>query len=207
MKYVDLSYEINGDMPVYPGDSAVNLTKTKGYEEDGFNEYTLVSSMHAGTHIDCPMHMMSDERFISEFDLERFIGNAVLLDVRGEMLIDLKDEYYKNIKEGDIVLLYTGWESKYGSNEYYESHPEVSNRFAEFLVQKKIKILGADMPSPDRESFSIHKILLGNNICILENLTNLSKLLYVEGLQVFAQPLKIKAEASLVRAIAIYQGY
>lgn len=207
MKYVDLSYEIENHMPVYPGDTTVTLERVKKYEEDEFNGYTLVSNMHAGTHIDCPMHMLNDERYVSEFDLGRFIGNAVLLDVRGEMSIELKDEYYKNIKEGDIVLLYTGWDSKYGSKEYYENHPVVGEKFAEFLVQKKIKMLGVDMPSPDSNTFSIHNILLGNNICILENLTNLSKLLYVEELQVFAQPLKIKAEASLVRAIAVYQGY
>lgn len=207
MKYVDLSYEIKNGMPVYPGDIEVDLKKVNNYEEDGVNCHTLLSNMHAGTHIDCPMHMVSDERYISELDLDRFIGNAVLLDVRGERLIDIKDEYYKDIKEGDIVLLYTGWESKYGSVEYYENHPIVSDKFAEFLVQKKIKILGIDMPSPDGNSFSIHKILLGNNICILENLTNLNKLLYVEDLQVFAQPLKIRAEASLVRAVAVYQGY
>lgn len=207
MKYIDLSYEINSDMPVYPGDIAVDLKKANNYKEDGFNGYTLLSAMHAGTHIECPMHMVSDERYISELDLERFIGNAILLDVRGQMSIELKDEYFKNIKEGDIVLLYTGWESKYGSQEYYENHPVVSDKFAEFLVQKKIKILGVDMPSPDSNPFSIHKMLLGNNICILENLTNLSKLLYVEDLQVFAQPLKIRAEASLVRAVAVYQGY
>jgi kynurenine formamidase len=207
MKYVDLSYEIKNDMPVYPGDISVDLKKVNNYEEDGFNCHTLLSNMHAGTHIDCPMHMVSDGRYISELELDRFIGNAVLLDVRGERLIDIKDEYYKDIKEGDIVLLYTGWESKYGTTEYYQNHPIVSDKFAEFLVQKKIKILGVDMPSPDGNSFSIHKILLGNNICILENLTNLNKLLYVEDLQVFAQPLKIRAEASLVRAVAVYQGY
>lgn len=207
MKYVDLSYEIKSNMPVYPGDIAVDLKKVNNYEEDGFNCHTILSTMHAGTHIDCPMHMVSDERYVAELDLGRFIGNAILLDVRGEKLIDLKDEYYKDIKEGDIVLLYTGWESKYGSDEYYENHPIVADNFAEFLVQKKIKMLGVDMPSPDNNSFSIHKILLGNNICILENLTNLSKLLYVEDLQVFAQPLKIRAEASMVRAIAVYQGY
>lgn len=207
MKYIDLSYEIQNEMPVYPGDEAVDLKKVKRYEEDGFNGYTLLSNMHVGTHIDCPMHMLKDERYISEFDLERFIGNAVLLDVRGEMLIELKDEYYKGIKEGDIVLLYTGWESKYSTKEYYKNHPIVSEKFAEFLVQKKIKMLGMDMPSPDSDLFRIHNILLGNNIFILENLKNLNKLLYVEGIQVFAQPLKIKAEASLVRAIAVYQGY
>ena len=32
MKYIDLSHEIKNNMPVYPGDIDVNLTKEKDYE-------------------------------------------------------------------------------------------------------------------------------------------------------------------------------
>ena len=63
------------------------------------------------------------------------------------------------------------------------------------------------MPSPDNGEFKIHKKLFENDIFILENLTNLNKLLYSEEIQIFAQPLKIQGEASLVRAIAVYNGY
>ena len=83
----------------------------------------------------------------------------------------------------------------------------LSDELTEFLIKKKIKMLGMDMPSPDRDKYEIHKKLCENEIFILENLTNLNKLLYNEGLQIFAQPLKIEAEASLVRAIAVYNGY
>ena len=53
----------------------------------------------------------------------------------------------------------------------------------------------------------MHKILLKNDIPLLENITNLNDLVYVEKFEVFAQPLKINAEASLVRAFAQYKGY
>ena len=72
--------------------------------------------MHAGTHIDAPLHMYEDKKFISEYPIDRFIGNAVLLDVRGEKVIGIKDEYYRDIKENDIVLLFTGWDNFYGKN-------------------------------------------------------------------------------------------
>ena len=55
--------------------------------------------------------------------------------------------------------------------------------------------------------YNIHKILLKNDIPLLENITNLNDLVYVEKFEVFAQPLKINAEASLVRAFAQYKGY
>ena len=74
--------------------------------------------MHAGTHIDAPLHMQENKSYISDYPIERFIGNVALLDVRGEKIIDVKDEYYINIKENDIVLLFTGWDNFYGKEEY-----------------------------------------------------------------------------------------
>ena len=117
------------------------------------------------------------------------------------------DKMMDYIKENDIVLLFTGWDNFYGKEEYYTEHPVVSRELAELLIKKKIKMLGMDMPSPDRDNYEIHNVLFENDIFLLENLTNLNKLLYNEEIQLFAQPLKVQSEASLVRAVAIYQGY
>lgn len=207
MKYIDLSHEIKNNMPVYPGDIDVNLTKEKDFNKDGYNMYSLYTEMHAGTHIDAPLHMKDNKKFISEYPIEKFIGNVALLDVRGEKIIELKDEYYKNIKENDIVILFTGWDNFYGKEEYYTKHPIVSMELVELLIKKKVKMVGMDMPSPDRNNYEIHNALFENDIFLLENLTNLNKLLYNEKIKLFAQPLKIESESSLVRAIASYEGY
>ena len=108
MKYIDLSYDIKSEMPVYPGDMELNSNKEKDYDKDGFNLYSFSTSMHVGTHIDAPLHMGKNKKFISEYSIDKFIGNAVLLDVRGEKVIGIKDDYYRDIKENDIVLLFTG---------------------------------------------------------------------------------------------------
>lgn len=207
MKYIDLSHEIKNEMPIYPGDVEVNLEQVNKYEEDGYNGYSLFTGMHAGTHIDAPKHILQTDKYISDYPIERFVGNAILLDVRGESIIEVKDEYYRSIKENDIVLLFTGHDKIYGTENYYTDHPVVSEELADLLVKKKIKILGIDAPSPDKNPYNVHKKLLENDIFVLENLTNLKELLYNEGIQIFAQPLKIQGEGSLVRAIALYQGY
>ena len=48
--------------------------------------------------------MKDNKKFISEYPIEKFIGNVALLDVRGEKIIELKDEYYKNIRK--MIQLY-----------------------------------------------------------------------------------------------------
>ena len=184
MKYVDLTQIIDNDTKVYSGDESFSIKQAADLERDGYTAYNIKTGLHVGTHIDIPMHMYKSSKYISEYPLDRFIGNGVLINVVGEDIICLKEEYYKKIKENDIVLFYTGYSSKFGEDDYFENHP-----------------------SPDKYPYNIHKILLKNDIPLLENITNLNDLVYVEKFEVFAQPLKINAEASLVRAFAQYKGY
>jgi kynurenine formamidase len=171
-------------------------------EQDGYCIWQLSSSMHAGTHVDCPMHLVNSATFIGEYPLESFMGKATLLDVSGQDIIAMKNEYYEKVREGEILLLYTGFDKYYGTKEYYESHPVITEDMAKFLVERRIKLVGIDMPSPDHMPYKAHKILLEGGIFILENLTGLDKLLHEEDIELFAQPLKLTAEASLVRAVA-----
>lgn len=70
------------------------------------------------------------------------------------------------------------------------------------LVRKRVKMIGLDTPSPDKIPFEIHKYLFQNNILIIENLTNLEKLIDGENFEVIALPLKIRADSSIARVIA-----
>ena len=126
MVLVDLSHKIESNMPVYPGDLKVSIEKEDTLENDGFNSYIMKSGFHCGTHIDAPMHMTESHMFIGDYSTERFCGPAVLLDVRGESVISLKEEYSEKINRNDIVLFYTGWDRFYGEDGYYEDHPVLS---------------------------------------------------------------------------------
>lgn len=201
MKLIDISHVLNIETPIYPGDYKLSLHKEKSLEKDSYTSYILSSSLHTGTHIDIPMHLVNDDRMVPDFTLDNFIGKGVLLDVRGEETISMKPCYEEMIKEGNIVLLYTGFDKKFKTEEYFTKHPVVSAELGNFLISKKIKILGMDMPSPDYPPFSFHKALLPNDIFILENLTNLQELVGISEFEVIALPLKLSAEASLVRAI------
>lgn len=199
---IDLSHVIDDQLPTYPGDSSIKLTKTKTFGIDGFTNYQLETGMHSGTHLDGPMHLTSQTKFISEIPLESFCGEGCLLDVRGEMEIRMKDEYRSKIKENSIVLFYTGHDQKYGSSEYFTPQPEIDLELAEFLIAKKTRIIGMDMASPDCSPFNVHQALLNHGVLVLENLTNLGALLELKRFEVMAFPLKIKADSSLLRVVA-----
>lgn len=198
---IDLSQTIASNMPVYPGDEATELVQTRFLTQDLHNNHRLTINMHAGTHVDTPMHMLPGD-YVSELPLEPYIGRGCLLDVRNQPCIQWQPEYEQIIKPGSIVLLYTGHDIWYGSDRYYHNHPCVAPDFCQHLVQKQIKMLGVDMPSPDAPPHPVHKQLLANGIYILENLTNLGQLLTLPQFEIIALPLKLKADSSPVRTIA-----
>ena len=152
--------------------------------------------MHSGTHIDTPMHLTDRETYINDIPLDMFVGRALMLDVRNESIIKFKEEYKDIVRNDDIVLLFTGHSDKYGREEYYSDQPVIDEELANFFVVKNIKMLGMDLPSPDKYPFEIHKKLFANNILIIENLTNLSELTGIKDFDIIAFPLKIRAEAS-----------
>ncbi len=202
LKFIDLSRVIVDEMPGYPGDKGPGLRQDKFFRADGHNDFRLETGMHAGTHVDGPMHMTDSKILIGEIPLDRFVGKGCLLDVRGQKTILPQEKYEEIIKAGDVVLLYTNYSEKYGTDEYFHHHPVVSEALADLFIEKKIKMLAMDLPSPDRHPFVIHKKLLKNDILIAENLTNLSALSAIGKFYVMAFPLKIEADSSPARILA-----
>ncbi|MBN1969137.1 MAG: cyclase family protein [Candidatus Delongbacteria bacterium] len=202
-RVIDLSHKINSEMPVYPGDLRTNLQQTKRFDIDLYNSFNLNCGMHVGTHIDGPLHMIDGKTNISEAELENFIGKAIIIDISKNLVYELNKDDLDFSDDVSIVLFRTGMSKFYGEEIYYSKSPQITGEVAEYLVKKKIKVIGFDSPSPDNYPYLIHKILFKNDIHIVENLTNLDKLEAKKEFQFIALPLKIDADSSLCRAIAM----
>ena len=199
---IDLSYPIISSMPVYPGDEPLLLEKINDIAQDGFTQFRLSAGMHTGTHIDGPMHLIRGGKYINELPIEQFTGTGCLLNVEGESIIRYKPDYDRLVAGKSIVLLHTGFDRMFGRKEYYRDHPAVSRELAQLFVDKNVKMVCMDSPSPDREPFEIHKLLLENDVLIAENLTNMDKLVAAVNIEVIALPLNIRADSSPARIIA-----
>ena len=140
--------------------------------------------------------------------LDRFVGEAVLIDVTHVQERKLPKEVLHNadIKEGDIVIFHSNLSNKWNTEAYEQEAFYLSEELAEELVQLKVKSVGLDFISPDEvttETSPIHHILLGNNIYLIENLTNLDA---INAKRFFfsAAPLKIKnSDGAFTRAFAV----
>lgn len=201
-EFIDLSYEIYNGMPVYPGDLKTELINNKKIIKDGYCSHNLKMGMHSGTHLDLPAHMIEDVRNAADISLAEVCGRAKLIYAAGDKIIKFRNEFKRLIESGDLVIIYTGFAEEYGNLKYYKQHPVISEELADFLIEKEIRLLGFDMPSPDRSPFKIHQKLFENDILILENLCNLDKLLGVNSFELLVFPLKVRAEAAPCRAAA-----
>ena len=202
MNLIDLTHSIRNNTPVFPGDELIGLDQIRSIENDGFTNFRLTSEMHVGTHLDGPLHKIAGATLIADLPPDRFTGNGILLDVSGETRIEFRESYRTQIPAESIVLFYSGLGMNFDEPDYFVTYPDFSEELAGFLVEKQIKMIGLDWCSPDHHPYPIHEILLGDNILILENLTNLDQLLNTPDFEIFAFPLKIEADSSPVRVVA-----
>jgi kynurenine formamidase len=201
VKIIDLTQLFTSDMPVFPGDEKPTLKNSYDAENDILH-YEATTGMHVGTHLDGPVHMVKGAKKLSEIDPERFIARGHVIDVRGKSEFDTDVLEGMIIKEGDCVLFYTDWGKDFRNPRYFDNFPVLTENLARKLVELKVKFIGTDTSSPDTLPYTVHRILLAEEILILENLTNLDKLLDFSRFEVIALPAKFDAEAAPVRVIA-----
>ncbi len=200
MKIVDLSVALSEQTPIYPGDPETKIIPAGIFEKDGYNDHYISVGTHVGTHIDAPLHMLAEGKTLDQFPIEHFVGRGRLIEVENNTF-DLEKVKQADIEEGDIVLFHTGMSDIYRKPEYLEDYPEIPGEIADYLVEKKIKIVGVDMCSPDYPPYKTHKILLSGDVLIIENLTNLAELAGKE-FTIYALPVKLELDAAPARVIA-----
>lgn len=193
-----------------------------GHTPTGFyySSYQFCTPEHGGTHLDAPVHFAENKLTTDQILLENLMGDAVIIDIskqalsNRDYLITIKDIEQWEQRNGTleafvIVLFRTGYGQFYPDAEKYFGtaargenavpllhFPGLDPEAADWLVKnRKIKAVGLDTPSIDygqSKEFRSHRILLGQNIPVFENVANLH-LLPEKGAYVMAMPMKIKA--------------
>lgn len=212
-RIVDLTHPIFDQMPVFPGDPEVSFQTTRSLTDGNYQVSRITIGTHAGTHIDAPLHCLTNQDAVDAIPLDQLIGWAEVIDLpiksKGSE-IDIHDlEPFSNrIVEGARILIRTGWSKLFGSQGFFSSFPGLTIDAARWLASRKIALLGIEQPSTHPiHHVETHRILLTGHISLVESLANM-ELLTRDRVYLVILPMKlVGADGAPVRAIAIEENF
>ncbi|HYC53557.1 MAG TPA: cyclase family protein [Candidatus Binatia bacterium] len=183
---------------------------------------------HGGTHVDAPIHFFEGGQSVEQIPLEKLMAPAVVVDVstsaQGSPDYELTTTDLTSfqavrgpIARGTIVLIRTGWASRWGDRRAYLGDdtpgdasslhfPGIGAEAARYLVEKGVAAVGIDTASLDpgkSTDFQAHRILAKAGIPGFENL-DIRDSLPAKGFTLLALPMKIEGGSGApVRVVAL----
>ncbi|MEE9567532.1 MAG: cyclase family protein [Desulfobacteria bacterium] len=154
IQLTNLSHAWGHHMPEWPSHPGINVLVKKFHAKDGVYQTEFEGIMHRGTHMDAPRHVTENTPDLLGYPLWRFFGTGVAVSIpKGKWEVitpeDLENARPK-IREGDMVMINTGMHKKLAdSDEYYAYSPGIYKEGAQWLVDKKVKLVGYDVQAND----------------------------------------------------------
>jgi len=201
---IDLSHTVEHGMITYKGLPGpiicdfLSREASKSHYAKGttFHIGKIEMVANTGTYIDSPFHRYADGKDLSELALEA-IANVEGLVFRADTAHQraIGAELFENADvNGKAVLVQTGWDRHWGSDQYFEGHPFLTAEAAEWLQEAGASLVGIDSLNIDNTSEGhrpVHSILLGADIPIVEHMCNLENL-PTSGFKLHAVPVKVQ---------------
>ncbi len=196
---IHLSHIIDPKIPRWPNDPPVEFEAVADLEKDGYYLRRLSLGEHSATHINAPNSFHATGASIDQYSAESLVLPAVVIDIcnqaahHPDYALTVSDvlaweQQYGRIASGSLVLLYTGWQSKWQDEAAFfnrdasgELHfPGFSSDATQFLLEERqICGVGIDTHGVDGgmdTTFATNRLVLEQPRIVLENLTNLDQL-------------------------------
>ena len=176
MRYVDITVPlIPGRVPLYPGDTELEVTRVQARAEGGSaNVSKLVCSLHCGTHVDGPAHFLDGEPGVDTVPVEELIGPAWVADATSAApMLDATTLDRLDMPSGTTrVLFKTTNSALWNEPHFVQDFVAVTADAAVALVDRGIRVVGIDYLSiaAYRDPAPTHEVLLRAGVAIIETL-------------------------------------
>src|SRR5215831_2064631 len=151
-EWTDLTWPLSPTVPRLASFPAPRIERIMAIPEQPFNVTEVSMVVHIGTHVDSPRHFFSDGPALDEVPLERLIGRGVVWQIEKPLESLLEPDDFERmspqVEPGEILVLDTGLVHHVGRPEY-DRHPALSVEAAEWLVERRVKLVAVDMPTPE----------------------------------------------------------
>ena len=198
-RVVDLSHPISPDIPLWPGDPALNFQTVSSLDDQDYFLRRFSMGEHSGTHLASPSAYYADGIDPDGIPAESLIAPAAVIDARGPASLDpdytlsagdVADWERRNgpINPNTLVLLNTGW-SRFWSQpaRFFNTGddgamhtPGFSLELVRFLLEwREVAGLGIDTHGIDAGAdtdLSVSRLVLARSALVLECLNNLDQL-------------------------------
>jgi arylformamidase len=196
MRFHDITVPFSTELPVYPGDPAVQISQVASLAAGDICTVSHLSfGSHTGTHVDPPAHFVAGRATLDQLSLEVLIGPARVVDVGEIRTIDLAAIEAAHLVGVERVLFKTRnsrlWQQ--GAHEFEREFVYLETNAAERLVELGVKLVGIDYLSIEKFNFdqpTTHYALLGHDVVIVEGL-NLAEVA-AGDYELICLPMKIK---------------
>jgi len=190
MKHIDLSHTITHGMLTFKGlpgplicDYLSREASRENYTGDTEFQIGRIDMVaNTGTYIDCPFHRYADGKDLSETRLERFVNlPAIVVRVPHRERIEVGAHDFGDLDVRDkAVLVHTGWDRHWGTEQYCEDHSFLTGDAAALLRDRGAVLVGIDSHNIDdtrsKNDRPVHSKLLADEILIVEHLRGLEQL-------------------------------
>jgi kynurenine formamidase len=200
---IDLSHPITDGMTTYPGlpapvvcDHLSHAAPQASYAEGTefhFGRIELVGN--TGTYVDVPFHRYRDGDDLAAAPLDRLANlPGVVVRVTGAADRAIDWHHFAAVDcQNRAVLVHTGWDAHWGTDDYFTGHPHLTEHSATYLRDQGAALVGIDSLNIDGthgDTRPVHSVLLGAGIPIVEHLCNLEAL-QTDGFRFTAAPPKV----------------
>lgn len=215
--------ELAGKLVAEPSPyNEVEMSYLRSWDTDNGSLCQWKLNDHFGTHLDAPIHIVPNSQSVDQVDINRLVGEAVVLDcsfANGRGLTgDDFERARPTVRPGDIVLVYSA-EEPGTLEDFVMNQTFVTPDGAQWLVRQGAKAVGVeafgfehlydglfvkkyyDKATPPPH-WPAHAICLRENVYILEGLGNLESIVG-KRVHFSALPLPVPGSSgSPVRAVA-----
>ena len=158
MTLIDLSHPIEDGMAAYPGLPPVRIFAILDHDAsreryEGKAEFLLGGAELAGntgTYLDAPFHRFREREDLARLPLETVAGlPGLVVDPAGPgRAVSLEGVDEASLR-GRAVLVRTGWDARWGSEEYWSGAPFLPETVVERLVAAGVQLVGVDFGNVD----------------------------------------------------------
>lgn len=211
---IDLSHVIEDGIITYKGLPApiicdfLRREQSKKIYAEGttFHIGKIEMVANTGTYLDSPFHRYENGKDISELELNAVADlEGILFHADKNKRAISKELFLNHDLKNKAVLVHTGWDRHWKTDQYFEGHNFLTEEAAIYLKESGAKLVGIDSLNIDDTSTNsrpAHSTLLGADILIVEHMCNLDKI-PAGSFRFFAVPVKVKGMGTFpVRAFA-----